>query len=219
LKKYAKTYNNKGVPSVVVSEDGRIPGDQRSMELTDKELLTLYRKGHVDALESLVERHRRPLFGFIVNMTQGRDDADDIFQEVWLRVIRKHARYEHGNFCGWLVRIAHNVIIDRLRRRKPDVSLDEEREEGFSLGQVVPGNEPGPVNRLADRDLGARLKEAVSTLPAEQKEVFLMRVQGECSFKEIAKAQKVSINTALARMQYALGKMRMILKEDYRELK
>jgi RNA polymerase sigma-70 factor, ECF subfamily len=189
------------------------------MEVTDKELLIRYGKGQVDALEALIEKYRRPLFGFIINMTQSRNEADEIFQEVWLRVIRKHAKYKHGNFCGWLVRIAHNVIIDKLRRRKPELSLDEENEEGFSLGQMMQGNEPEPVTRMAAQDLRAKMAEAVNTLPAEQKEVFLMRVQAELSFSEIAKAQKVSINTALARMQYALGKLRTILSRDYKELK
>ena len=188
------------------------------MEVSDRDLLTRYRGGEIGALESLIGKYRQPLFGFIVNMTQGRDEADDVFQEVWLRVIRKHAKYKHGNFCGWLVRIAHNVIIDRSRRRKPDVSLDEEKDGGFSLGQVIPGNEPEPATKLMSRDLGAKMTEAVNALPSEQKEVFLMRAQAGLSFKEIAKTQKVSINTALARMQYALGKLRMVLKDDYQEL-
>lgn len=188
------------------------------MELTDKDLLTRYRRGKVEAMAVLIEKYRRSLFGFIINMTQGRDEAEEIFQEVWLRVIRKNDKYKHGNFCGWLVRIAHNVIIDRSRRKKPDLSLDEERDEGYTLGQTIEGRDPGPGIKLAVSDLGARMAEAVNTLPDEQKEVFLMRVQAELSFKQIAKVQKVSINTALARMQYALGKLRTILGEDYREL-
>jgi len=151
-------------------------------------------------------------------MSQGRDEADEIFQEVWLRVIRKHKKYKHGNFCGWLVQIARNVIIDRSRRRKPELSLDEENKEGASLGQTIAGKEPGPATMLASRDLGAKMAEAVNTLSPDQKEVFLMRVQAELSFKEIAAMQKVSINTVLARMQYALSKLRTMLEEDYQEL-
>jgi RNA polymerase sigma-70 factor (ECF subfamily) len=188
------------------------------MEGTDKELLIRYRQGQVDALEALIEKYRRSLFGFILNMTQNRNEADEIFQEVWLRVIRKHAKYKHGNFCGWLIRIAHNVIIDKLRKKRPELSLEEENEEGFSLGQMIQGNEPEPATKMTSKDLRVRMNKAVSTLPAEQKEVFLMRVQAELSFREIARAQKVSINTALARMQYALGKLRTILNRDYKEL-
>ncbi len=191
---------------------------EKPMEASDRDLLTRYRRGQVSALEVLIEKYRRPLFGFIVNMIHGRDEADEVFQEVWLRVIRNHEKYRHGNFCGWLVRIAHNVIIDRSRKKKPDVSLDEEKNEGFSLGQVIPGNEPGPALSMAGRDLGRKIVQAVNRLPLEQKEVFLMRVRSAMSFKDIAKVQKTSINTALARMQYALAKLRVVLEDDYREL-
>lgn len=188
------------------------------MEVSDRELLNRYRDGQISALEGLIAKYRKPLFGFIINMSQGRDDADEIFQEVWLRVIRRQTTYEHGNFCGWLVQIARNVIIDRVRRRKFDLSLDEENEDGSSLGKVIAGNEPEPSARLVSQDLGERISKAVNMLSPEQKEVFLMRVQAGLSFKEIAGIQKVSINTALARMQYALSKLRTVLEKDYEEL-
>jgi RNA polymerase sigma-70 factor (ECF subfamily) len=189
------------------------------MDASDRTLLTRYRRGDIEALEALINKYRRPLYSVIIGMTQGRDEADDVFQEVWLKVIRKHGKYRHGNFCGWLIRIAHNVVIDRSRRKKPEVSLDKEHDEGFSLVQVLPGNEPPPAKRIETRDLKDKMARAVGTLPAEQKEVFLMRVQAELSFKEIARIQKVSINTALARMQYALAKLRVILEDDYKILK
>ena len=87
-------------------------------DLSDGVLLDRYRRGgDAGSLEVLVDRYRRRLFGFILNMTEGRDDADEIFQEVWLKVIKKIDRYEHRkSFCGWLVRIARNVVIDRWQR-------------------------------------------------------------------------------------------------------
>ena len=188
------------------------------MDESDRQLLTRYRRGDLKGLETLIERYRRPLFGFIMNMMQNPNEADEVYQEVWMRVIRKHAKYKHGNFCGWLVRIAHNVIIDKGRRRKPDVSFDEEREEGVSLAEMLPGKEPGAQARLAARDLGTKLAAVVKALPADQRAVFVMRVEGDLSFKEIARIQKVSINTALARMQYALKKLRLELSDDYEEL-
>ena len=99
------------------------------MEKTDKELVIKYQNGQVAALSQLVEKYQRPLFGFILNMTEGKDDANEIFQEVWFKVIKKISLYKPKNFFGWLVRIAHNTIIDRARRKKPDASLDEEKEE------------------------------------------------------------------------------------------
>jgi RNA polymerase sigma-70 factor (ECF subfamily) len=188
------------------------------MDDKDNEALARYLGGDVDALEGLVEKYRRPLFGFILNMTGGAAEAEDVFQEVWLRVVRKAGGYRRGNFFGWIVRIARNLVIDRARRRKPEVSLDRENEDGASLGDVIPGPGPAPSDEAVAGDLGCRIADAVAGLPAEQKEVFVMRVQTGLSFKEIAAVQRVSINTALARMQYALAKMRTVLKDDYAEL-
>jgi len=183
------------------------------MEETDQELLIRYHHGDVDALEELVDKYRRPLFSFIINMLNNPGDADEIFQEVWFRAIKKLGTYKQKNFFGWLVRIARNLIIDRARRRKPDFSLDQEHEEGLPLRQTMPGKDPGPERKLENLNLHTKVANAVGNLPGEQKEVFLMRVQANLSFKEIASIQKVSINTALARMQYALTKLRPLLRE------
>jgi len=189
------------------------------MQGTDKELLALYGRGRTEALEALVERHKSALFGFIVNMTEGRDDADDIFQEVWFKAIRKLGSYRHRNFRGWLVRIAHNVIIDRARRRKPEVSLDFEDDSGRPVMEAVAGGNRDPASGMAASELGRRITRAVATLPEEQKEVFLMRVRMELPFREIARIQRVSVNTALARMQYALAKLRPLLEDEYAQVK
>jgi RNA polymerase sigma-70 factor (ECF subfamily) len=189
-----------------------------NMEDTDSQLLSRYRHGQVDALELLVERYRRPLYGFIYNMAQRREDADEIFQEVWFRVIKKITIYKEDHFLGWLIRIARNITIDRIRRKKPDFSLDQEAEDGRSMVQSLADENPDPGMLAEDEDMRVRIAKAVATLPVEQKEVFLMRAQANLSFKEIARAQKTSINTALARMQYALSKLRIALKKDYEEL-
>jgi len=185
------------------------------MQETDSELLKEYRSGSVDALERLVEKHRRMLYGYIVNMTGSQTDADDIFQEVWIRVIRKIASYHHRNFGGWLVRIAHNIVIDGARKRKPDVSIDREDGEGRSVAMTLVADDFEPSHLVEAGELGTRIACAVRELPEEQREVFLMRVQADLPFKEIARIQKASINTVLARMQYALGKLRPLLRDDY----
>ena len=192
--------------------------DCQNMEsaLTDTDLIDRYRGGDVPALEALVERYRRPLFAFIHNMTEGRLDADEIFQEVWFRVLRNLATYEERNFLGWLMRIARNLVIDRVRRRKPSVSLDQEAEEGGTLVDRLASPTPGPYAEAEGHELGQRIAAAVRALPVEQREVFLLRVEGEVPFKEIARMQRVSINTALARMHYAVGKLRETLGGDYR---
>ena len=190
----------------------------QDMQEKDHELLEAYRGGSVDALGQLVEKHRRMLYGYIVNMTGNQAYADDVFQEVWFRVIRKIGSYRHGNFGGWLVRIARNIVIDGARKRKPNVSIDREDEEGHSVAMTLVADDFEPAHLMEASELGTRIASAVTELPEEQREVFLLRVQAALPFKEIARIQKTSINTVLARMQYAIGKLRPLLRDDYNAL-
>lgn len=184
-----------------------------------KHWLAEYRKGHVEALGKLVEHYRRPLYAFLYKMLERRSaDADEIFQEVWLRVIKNIERYEDQSFLSWLFRIAHNLIIDRARRARPTVDLSHGSDDGFSLEERLPSNKLGPEFEVAGRDIGIRITAAVARLPPEQREVFLLRTEGDVPFKEIAKMQKTSINTALARMHYAVLKLREELRGDYDSL-
>lgn len=169
-----------------------------------------YRRGNVDALGRLVEHTRRPLFGFILRMMEGHTDAEEIFQEVWIRAIRHIDQFHDRSFLSWLFRIAHNLVIDRARRAKPMVDIDSE-----AVGNRVADRAPSPDGLTAGKDMGKRIADAVSKLPVEQREVFLMRTEGDIPFKEIAKIQGTSINTALGRMQYALNRLRAELKPEY----
>ncbi len=187
------------------------------METVERNLAR-YREGDVEALGELVRQYRRPLFGFILKMTEGRDDAEEIFQEVWIRAIRNLSGYRDGHFLSWLFRIARNLVIDRVRKRKPDVSLQEADDDHTSLEERLPSGDADPAGQSADHDTGLRIRRAIDGLPPEQKEVFLMRTEGDLPFKEIARIQGTSINTALARMQYALEKLRKELTNDYRAL-
>ncbi len=189
------------------------------MDTEDRRLIKQYRNGDVEALSVLVEKYRRPLFGFILNMTEGQGDADEIFQETWFRAIRKLDRYRHKNFMGWLARIARNLVVDRYRRQRPTVSLDMTRDEEHTAAVQLIDQAPGPTDNAVTEDDMNAVQRAVDTLPAEQKEVFVMRMQTGLSFKEIAKAQNVSINTALARMQYALSKLRPLLQNEYNTMR
>lgn len=188
------------------------------MDASDRELIEGYRNGEIAALEDLVTKYRRQLFGYILNMTGNSSEADDVFQEVWLRVIRKLSLYNEKNFLGWLVRIAHNIVIDRYRRKKPVVSLDKETDEGQSLMATVVAKDGDPEKNAQMGEVGTHIAEAVAQLPDDQKEVFVMRARTGLTFKEIAKVQAVSINTVLARMQYAITKLRPLLQEDYANL-
>lgn len=189
------------------------------MEREDVQLLAAYRAGDTESLGELVEKYKRPLFGFILRFSEGREDADEVFQEVWVRAIKNMNRYRQKNLLSWLFRIAHNLMIDRIRRNKSVVSLDTSAsEDGISLGEQLATTLLGPDSETGGRDLGVRIEAAAAQLPPEQREVFWLRMQADLSFKEIAKIQKCSINTALARMQYAVSKLRKELAVEYREL-
>lgn len=190
------------------------------MDVDDAKLLADYRNGDAEALGCLVEKYKGPLFGFIYKFSEGHEDADEVFQEVWVRAIKNMNRYRQKNLLSWLFRIAHNLMIDRIRRRKPMVSYDTPAtDDGISVGEQIASPRQGPDSESSGRDLGQRIEAAAEKLPVEQREVFWLRMQGGLSFKEIAKVQKCSINTALARMQYALSKLRSELGDEYRELK
>jgi RNA polymerase sigma-70 factor, ECF subfamily len=184
------------------------------MDGMEKQWLDEYRAGSVEALGRLVEHTRRPLYGFISKMMQGHADADEIFQEVWVRAMRSLDRYKDDRFLSWLFRIAHNLVIDRARKTNRLTSFDQAAtEEGQPLSERLAESGPGPAQRLLSEDLQSEIAAAVARLPPEQREVFLLRTEGEVPFKEIARLQGVSINTALARMQYAVRKLRYELRD------
>ena len=191
------------------------------MDKSDIECINAYLGGDANALEPMVEKYKRPLYSFILKMTEGREDADEIFQETWFRALKNIHKFQHKNFLNWLFRIAHNLVIDRARRNKKNVSMqssfggddgDSTLEDHLAAPGISPAEEAGGTA------LGKQIEEAVETLSPEQKEVFLLRMYGNTSFKEIAKLQHCSINTCLARMQYALTKLRSMLKDEYEEL-
>jgi RNA polymerase sigma-70 factor, ECF subfamily len=197
---------------------GGVVNGHTRMEQRDKEWLARYRRGDAEALGEMVEHYRRPLFGFILKMTEGRDEAEDIFQEVWVRAIRHLDTFKERRLLSWLFRIAHNLVIDRARKRKPDESLQDVRDGRPALEERTPSPGASPADEVENADMKDRIMKAVNRLPPDQKAVFLMRMDGDLPFKEIARIQGVSINTALARMQYALDKLRVDLAGEYETL-
>lgn len=177
----------------------------------DAELLEDFAKGNPEALSALVDTHGRMLYGYILSMTHNRPEADDIFQETWFRVMRRAARFREGNFKGWIMRIAHNIMIDRFRRNRPNLSLEAADSEGNSLGDRLSDPRDGPTRDAENRDLARLVRRQVSRLPAEQREVFLMRTDADMPFREIAETLGIPLNTALGRMRYALIHLRRAL--------
>ena len=196
------------------------PDEKRgsSLEISDEKLINLYIGGDIKALDDLIIRYQKPLYSFLWRLTASGPEVEDIFQETWLRVIQKSANFEQYRFKGWVFKIAYNLVIDRSRAKRGHLSLDQTSEyaDGVqTLGDTIAAAGQGPDGQAADRDLQKALTRALATLPPEQKEVFVLRMEADMSFKDIAGLQGTSINTALARMQYALAKMRKLLSPLY----
>lgn len=188
-----------------------IPDDLKS----DADLLAAYVKGHVACLDFLVGRYRQALFSWFLGMTGSRSDAEDLFQEVWIRIIRNADRYKDVSFRAWMWQIARNLLIDFRRKRKPDLSLDDvEDEEDQPLLETLIAPDASPREIVERTDLARRAMQAVGKLPAVQREVFLMRTQGDLSFNEIAKVLKIPLNTALGRMHDATTRLRQLLMKE-----
>jgi len=188
-----------------------IPDEEKS----DADLLADYVKGNVVALDLLVERYRQALFSWFIGMTGSRSDAEDLFQEVWIRIIRNSDRFKNVSFRAWMWQIARNLLIDFRRKRKPDVSLDMVDDEGdHPLLETLVAPNASPREEAERNDLAMRAMQAVGKLPAVQREVFLMRTQGDLPFNEIAKALKIPLNTALGRMHDATTRLKKLLMKE-----
>jgi RNA polymerase sigma-70 factor (ECF subfamily) len=187
------------------------------MDENDEVLVARYARGNTAALATLFDRYRKPLYSFIRRMSVSPHEAEEVFQDVWVKVIRNARTYRKARFRGWVFRIAHNLIIDRARCRKVVWSLDAPLEDGADETAWVdhlPASGPSPAAALTEREVSVAIREAVNQLSPEQREVFLLRVEGNVPFREIAEMQGVSINTALARMQYAINRLRRLLPRE-----
>lgn len=182
---------------------------------SDAGLLQAFTQGDAAAVDLLVGRYRQALFSWFVGMTGNHADAEDLFQELWFRVIRHAGRFNDVSFKAWVWKIARNLVIDFRRKKKPDVSLDAvEDEDDQPMLEQLTSSDRGPAEAVERDDLSKRVLKAVGTLPQIQREVFLMRVQGDLSFSEIAGALNIPLNTALGRMHDATTKLRKLLAEE-----
>jgi RNA polymerase sigma-70 factor (ECF subfamily) len=180
--------------------------------IDDASLVNSYISGNEAALESLIKRHQSRIFGFIYSKVGDRDLADDIFQDTFIKVIRtlkSNAYSEEGKFLPWVMRIAHNLIVDHFRHNKK-MPLYRETEE-FSIFSVMTDDSLTIENKLISDQVTKDLRQIVEELPEDQKEVLMMRLYQDMSFKEISEATGVSINTALGRMRYAVINLRKVI--------
>ena len=190
-------------------------------EMTDEQLALSYIDGNNRAFDLLLSRTQSKLFTYIMFVVRDQDVANDIFQETFVKVIvkLKQGKYTNsGKFSAWLVRIAHNVIMDWYREQKSEKIVEPTEDNDLSnLG----GNELLDLNvenHFVNEQVLADVKKMMNMLPPSQREVVFMRFYQEMSFKEIAETTGVSINTSLGRMRYAVLNMRRMAKEHHIEL-
>lgn len=184
-------------------------------KLSDHELLNTYISGNEDSINVLLNRHRKRILDYIYMMVKNRDVADDIFQETLIKVVRfvQEGRYtENGKFLSWVLRIAHNQVIDYFRQKKQRNNVSE-GDAGYDILNNQKFSDHTVEEKLITNQIETDVRKLIDFLPPEQKEVVLIRYYMGLSFKEIAEQTDVSINTALGRMRYALINLRKLIDE------
>lgn len=182
--------------------------------LNDQQLIARYLKGDERSFEELLGRHRQKIYTSIYLFVKEQSLAEDIFQEVFIKIIDtlRKGKYNHeGKFLQWAMRIAYNMCVDYFRRnkRRPQVSPTET----FDIFDVLPMSDDNAEQSIIRSQTHEKVRQLVDMLPPEQREVVILRHYADMSFKEIAKLTRVSINTALGRMRYALINIRKMIEE------
>tara|TARA_R110000822_G_scaffold71059_2_gene171394 strand:- start:1 stop:588 length:588 start_codon:yes stop_codon:yes gene_type:complete len=186
----------------------------RKNTISDSILVRDYINGKEASLAILINRHQQRLFSFIYSKIQDKDLTEDIFQDTFIKVIRtlKKGNYnEEGKFLPWVMRIAHNLVIDYFRKnnRMPAFKKTDE----FDIFSVLHDGSLNAEKQMIQEQIYDDVRELINELPEEQKEVLIMRMYKDISFKEISENTGVSINTALGRMRYALINMRKLIEK------
>lgn len=187
----------------------------RNAELQDQNLVSLYIQGNESCLEDLITRHKKRVFSYIMMIVRDRHLAEDVFQDTFIKVIQtlKRGTYnDEGKFLPWVLRIAHNLIIDHFRRvkRMPVVNGGDD----FDIFSILTLSQINAEDKLTKRQIRSDVRKAIENLPIEQREVLIMRYYIDMSFKEIADTTNCSINTALGRMRYALINLKKMLEKQ-----
>ncbi|HCN82999.1 MAG TPA: RNA polymerase subunit sigma-24 [Sphingobacteriaceae bacterium] len=180
---------------------------------SDQELVHLYTTGNETGLEELIRRHKSKIYTSIYLLVKDSYLAEDIFQDTFIKVINtlKAGKYnEEGKFLPWVIRIAHNLVIDHFRKDKRSPVMAN--VDGFDIFDILKSHDESMEERMIKEQTHKDLTTMIHLLPSEQKEVLIMRHYGDLSFKEIADITNVSINTALGRMRYALNNLRKMME-------
>ncbi|MCF8321041.1 MAG: sigma-70 family RNA polymerase sigma factor [Flavobacterium sp.] len=183
-----------------------------NVQTSDALLVKNYIAGDENSLSILINRHQSKIYGFIYSKLSDRDIADDIFQDTFIKVIKtlkSNSYNEEGKFLPWVMRISHNLIIDHYRKNKKMPMFRE--TEDFSIFSIMSDNVPNIESQLITSQVESDLRKLIEELPEDQKEVLVMRMYQDLSFKEISELTGVSINTALGRMRYAIMNLRKVI--------
>src|SRR5690554_6021863 len=181
---------------------------------TEKQLVQTYLKGNEAAIEELINRHKEAVYSYIICKVRNQALAEDLFQDTFIKVINtiKRRKYnDEGKFLPWVMRIAHNLIVDHYR--KSNRMNTTTGGENFDIFDIIKNTEKNVEQQLEKEQTLHDVKALIKFLPADQKEVLMMRLYFDMSFKEISEATNVSINTALGRMRYALINLRKMIAE------
>jgi len=174
---------------------------------SDETLMARYGRGDAAAFELLYRRHEMRIWRYLERNVRNRATADELMQEVWFAVARDAARYEpSAKFTTWLFTIAHNRMIDSIRTSRRQTSLE-------ALEYEAEDPSPGPVAEAVARDQAGALIRAFETLPGEQREAYLLQIEGDLSVEEIAAITHSSFETTKSRLRYARAKLRELLKD------
>jgi len=187
--------------------------------LSDQELVKKYINGDNFSFEILLNRHKNRVFAFIMSKIKNKDISEDVFQDTYVKVVnslQKGKYNEEGKFLPWVMRIAHNLVIDHFRKQKKMHMIRSNSD--FDIFDVIKDNEINIDEKLIKDQVYYDLKSLIELLPADQMEVLKMRYFEELSFKKIAQKIDISINTALGRMRYALINLRALSKKHHIDL-
>ena len=187
----------------------------KDRQLTDNELITRYREGDASCFEVLLERYQSKVYGYIFSVVKDKETADDIFQDTFYKVIvtiNSDQYKDENKFVHWVMRIAHNLIVDHFRRNSK-MPLVPNRPESDVLDNIKSPDD-NAEHVIMKKQTSQNIRKLVKMLPPEQRRVVILRHYGHCDFKDIAARTGVSINTALGRMRYAIINLRRLAKEN-----
>ena len=182
--------------------------------ITDAVLVSNYINGDEQSLSVLIKRHKQKIYSFIYSKVFDRDVTEDVFQDTFIKVIRtlKLGKYnEEGKFLPWVMRIAHNLVIDHFRRNNRMPKFDNSND--FNIFSVLSDSALNAEKAIIKGQVEEDIRRLIEELPADQKDVLVMRMYNDMSFKEISENTGVSINTALGRMRYALINLRKVIEK------